>query len=262
MKPVRVFVAVVALAAAASAYAEPAAALLQKVEDRMYFPQDHGLKDLKAMLTMEQAGAPPMPGMGFRLYWKAPDKRACRMQLPDELRNSPQGAMIAEMMEEQIGAQMNSVVALIVPDKYAGRQDEYDFTAEPDGALTKISGKRKADAKPDAGRAETIVMWVDAKATPVRVAMTMKGKASELTDLRFEERAGKLMLKSAAQKDGGQETGLSFEYAETGPVWLAKKVNVKTPQGDMAMVVNDLVVNEGVDDAVFAPPKKKAAPGE
>ena len=261
MKPTRLLAAAVALAAALPAAAEDAMAVLKKVEDRMYFPQDNGLKDLQAMMTIEQEGGPQMPGMGFKLAWKEPDQRVCRLQLPDELSNSPQGGMIAEMMEQQVGGQMNAMVAIIVPVRYAGRQDEYDFTAAPDGALTKITGTRKADAKAS-GSPEAMTLWIDAKYAPVKMASTAHGKESEMADLKYEEKGGKLVLKSAAMadKEGGPGMKLSFEYAQTGPVWLVSTVKMDSAQGVMTMKVGGAAVNKGVDDAVFAPPKKKAAP--
>jgi hypothetical protein len=58
------------------AQAEDAKALVKKVESRLYYPQDHGLKDLAATLVLEGGGGGPMQSMSVKIFWKAPDKKA------------------------------------------------------------------------------------------------------------------------------------------------------------------------------------------
>jgi outer membrane lipoprotein-sorting protein len=246
----------IAAFAAGPARAEDAKEILRKLEDRLYYPQAHGLKDLKATLAVEVPGqdGPAMPGLGFTLYWKAPDRKACRLELPEEIRNSPMAAMIEQMMGQMLG-QMSAVVNLVVPERTSDRADDYDWTAGSEDGLTKITGRRRADAAKKKAQAEEMTIWVDASPKPVRMASTVDGKKNEMADLEFKEVDGKLLLSSVSMKQDGQPLSMTLEYQAVGKLHLAGAVTMEGgPGGAVVIRVKDVAVNRGVEDAVFAPP--------
>jgi hypothetical protein len=239
------------------AQAEDAKALIKKVESRLYYPQDHGLKDLCATLVLEGGGGGPMQSMSVKIFWKAPDKKACRVDLPDEVKSSPMGAMVQGMMEKAV----DGIVSVIVPMRL-GQEELYEYTVEADGDLTKIVGKRKPDVK-DKAAAEEVTMWVDAKATPVKMVNVVNGQRTEMADLKFEEKDGKLLMStvSVAGSGGGatmKGMTMKLEYTQVDSIWLAKSATMEGKDGKGGgYTVKDHAVNKGVDDAVFI---RKPAP--
>jgi hypothetical protein len=243
--------------AAASAEAADALALLKKMDGRMYYPQANGLKDLGATMTVEGEGAQAAP-FYFKLYWKAPDKKACRLELMPEMANNPMAGMIRQMAA-QMQQQMVSVVDMVVPERALDRQSDFDYTAEADGALTKITGKRKATAK-DTKLPEETVLWIDAQATPIKLASVQNGVRSEMGSLKYEDKDGKLLLGSAEITAGGKTATIKTEYKSIDKLWLVCAVRMGGGGGAGTILIKDHAVNKGVDDAVFtdskAPEKK------
>jgi len=244
--------ALLAIGMAIPAGAEDAKALLEKVESRLYYPQDNGLKDLSATIVFE--GGAPGQSMAVQVFWKAPDKKACKVDLPEEVRNSPMAGMVQGMMEKAV----SGLVSILVPLRFGAQEDSFDYTAEADGDLTKLTGKRKADAK-EKTLPEEMIMWLDAKSTPVKMASVVNGQRSEMSELKYEEKDGKLLMSSVSVSGAGGPGGpgkmksmlMKLEYAQVDKIWLVKGAKFEGQGGGYS--VKDHAVNKGIDDAVFAP---------
>jgi len=250
------WVAVAAAAgwASSTARAEDVKALLKRVEERMYYPQAQGLKDLSATVLFE-GGGPGAPQMAVKVFWKAPDKKACQVELPPEVKESPMAAMIQGMMEKAV----EGIVSVIVPVRLGAQEETYDYAAEADGDLTKITGTRKAGAK-DTNAPEVMEMWVDAKATPVKMGSVHKGQRTSLSNLKYVEKDGKLLISEVQVEAAGGAAGkaqgaaMKLEYTQVDSIWLVQSAKVTGGQGGGGgYTVKDHAVNKGVDDAVFAP---------
>jgi len=246
--------ALLAIGMAVPVGAEDAKVLLKKVESRLYYPQENGLKDLSATIVFESG---PGQAMAVQVFWKCPDKKACKVDLPEEIKNSPMAGMVQGMMEKAV----SGLVSILVPLRLGSQEDSFDYTAEADGDLMKITGKRKADAK-EKTLPEEMIMWVDAKATPVKMASVVNGQRSEMSELKFEEKDGKLLM-SAVSVSGSAPGGpggpgkmkpmlMKLEYAQVDSIWLVKGAKFEG-QGGGGYTVKDHAVNKGIDDAVFAP---------
>lgn len=241
--------------------AEDARALLKKVESRLYYPQENGLKDLSATLVFEGG---PGQAMAVHIFWKCPDKKACKVDLPEEIKSSPMAGMVQGMMEKAV----SGLVSILVPLRLGAQEENYDYTAEADGDLTKIIGKRKADAK-EKTLPEELLMWVDAKATPVKMASVANGQRSEMSELKFEEKDGKLLMSAVSVSGAGGPGGpggpgkmkpmlMKLEYAQVDSIWLMKGAKFEGQVG--GYTVKDHAVNKGIDDAVFAPKAPAGVP--
>ncbi len=247
--------------AAVPAPAEDAKALLKKVDETTYYPQDHGLKDLSASLVL--TGGPRVSGMNIIAYWKAPDKKRCVVELPEALKNMP--AAMRGNLEKQAES-YNSLVDALVPTRKLETLDLYDYTVEKDGDLTKITGKLKEGVKKPNMPEETI-LWLDAAPTVVKMTTVSKGIKSEMTKITYEKKGDKLLMSSmemathspqmAAAGMAPGKMAMKMEYKEIDSIWLlsALKMEGGMMKG-MGYLIKDHAVNKGVDDAVFVVPAK------
>lgn len=235
-----------------------AKALFEKVDAQMYYPQDHGLKDLSCTLTNSMMKMSPMTAkMKILLYWKAPASKAVKMEGLDD--SNPMMAQMGGQMKKSMGR----MVDMIVRDRRMDHLDRYDYTVAKDGDLTKVSGTLK-EGKGRPGDPESETLWVDGKNRLVKMeAETENGKGS-VSDIKYVEKGGKLLWESMAQSGegggmkgggkGGASGSMSFEYTQVKDIWLVSKMHTTSPMMPNMKVVmefGDYKVNEGIDDRVF-----------
>jgi hypothetical protein len=247
--------ALAAVLAAAPAGAEDAKALLKKLDERTYYPQDHGLKDLSVNIVL--SGGPMMSGMNIVGYWKAPDKKRCVVELPPMLKNMP--GMSKDALKKQ-AASYNKMMDAVVPTRQADSVDLYDYTVEKDGDLTKITGKRKEGAKQE--MPEQTILWIDAKPSLVKMTTVSKGTRSEMTNIQYDEKGGKLLMRKFEMTTASpqltaagmppQKSSMEMVYTEVESIWLLSTVKMGGGMmGNFGYVIKDHAVNKGLPDATF-----------
>jgi hypothetical protein len=172
---------------------EDAENIINKVQSRMYYPQDSGLKDLSAHIdiTVDATGkATPIP---IKIYWKAPDSTAFRV-----IRHSvemPLPRIVRLGLATELG------FGQLIPEKFT-KNDKYKYYLEVKDNQRIISGKRNSDIvekeNPNGGTTielfselsgfpEEVIWWLDEKSMPLKIVNRIDGRDVEMSDLKYEE---------------------------------------------------------------------------
>lgn len=250
MRRVIIFaVVVLGIVAGLPAGAESALDVLKKVDAQFYYPQDHGLKDLGAKLVNEGEET-FLGGVGVALYWKAPNRTACRIDLPAPMK---QDAQMAKIMKEKMQEVAVNMIRFAVPLKLADEATPYTWTASADGDLTQVAGTRKPGGAKDPSQPDQMTYWVDAKGLPVKMSTTANGRTETMTSLKYDEKDGKKLLVSfTIQGEQNKPSSFSMKHSQVESIWICTSFEITDPAGrPMKAAFKDLAVNKGVDEKVF-----------
>ncbi len=175
---------------------------IERADAALYYPQDHGMVSLTAVLVTrnEGVGGPPQSSRE-RVSW--PESSA------------------------PVGSRANSV-RMIVPQKIGALRETYDFTVATDEGNPRLTAKMRP-GKGAATDADTMIYWLDASGRPVKVEARQRVMTITMEEIVYVDRNGKALVESFVRRSGvdgkaGAEVHVRLEYAQVSGVWLARRI--------------------------------------
>ena len=239
--------AALALAAvvASPAFADEVDDFIKKVDALRYSPAEHGLKDMKVQFKSSMfAMNPAMASLQVFIYWKAPDKAACKFEGVDDA----MAGMMGPMTESFKG-----FAKLIVPESMGMTRDKYDYTMSKEDGMVVLT----AVPKPGTDEAATVTQrktWFDDRCLPVR--MVSEGQSPSSNEMTFLEKDGRFLVESnkgeaVVPNVGKQSMTMSFTYAQVDWMWFPDVITQQVMGQSFEMSFTGYEVNKGLDDAIF-----------
>lgn len=218
---------------------------VKKFFDKQYFPQKHGLKDVR--ISMNLGIIPQLAAMApdarIVVLWKAPDKSGMKLEgFPSEGPAAQWRGMILQTVKNISG----SPVMAFIPPTLEDMARTMSFKAEKDGDATKIT------VTDDEDETHELILWVDKdlKMTKLTEKRGLQNMEAEVT----QELKGEQYVVSEVQMDspmGANSTTIEYEQVEG--LWMRKALIVSQQMGEgepgagMRMELTS-AVNKGVTD--------------
>jgi hypothetical protein len=220
---------------------------VKKVESHdsaMYVPREAGLKDLAITLHL------PI-GVLLDLKWKAPDKTAWAVRIPEEVPKKDAERLRITVETEEFRARTDAQVPAFLETIVGGRES----TRYAGDGLELVGDKVKIVAKSQATLAvmKEALLTFDEKGRVVSMSVTSPlGAVSEFSN-KFDERDGKSTVKETTittkTPAGPQVATVANEYEDVGGFRLLKRFVMKNgPQGDQDLKFSDHKPNGGLKD--------------
>lgn len=239
--------AALALAAvvASPAFADEVDDFMKKVDSLRYSPAENGLKDMKVQYKSSMfAMNPAMASMQVFIYWKAPDKAACKIEGVDDA----MAGMMGPMTESFKG-----FAKLIVPEPMGMTRDKYDYTMSKEDGMVVLT----AVPKPGTDEAATVTQrktWFDDRCLPVRMAS--EGQSPSSMEITYLEKGGKFLVESnkgeaVVPNLGKQAMSMSFTYTEIDGMWFPDVITQQAMGQSFEMSFTGYEVNKGLDGSLF-----------
>lgn len=236
--------ALVALTLAASPlFADEAEDFLKRAYAARYSPADHGLKDLRVEFKNNMfAMNPAMAGVHFIFYWKAPDKKACKV-------DGAQGPAAAQMAMMAQGM-AKGLAPMIVPGTYESQAKKFDFAVSADGDLTKVAMTPKPGTE-EASMITSTTLWFDKRNLPVRQETQSIQGGPMTVELTYVEKDGKLLVETVKGEQAGQPVGATITYTQVEGMWFPETITQEQMGMKVVISLEGYEVNKGVDDSLF-----------
>lgn len=235
--------ALVALALTASPlFADEAEDFLKKAYAARYTPADHGLKDLRVEMKNSMfAMNPAMANVHFILYWKAPDKKACKVEGAEGPAAAQLGAAAQGMAK--------GLAPMIVPGTYESQAKKYDFAVSADGDLTKVVMTPKPGTE-EASILTSTTLWFDKRDLPVK-SENQTSQGAMAAELTYVEKDGKFLVETIKGEQGGQPVGTTIAYTQVEGMWFPESITSEQMGMKVVTSFEGYEVNKGVDASLF-----------
>lgn len=216
--------------------------IVRRVTEKYYNPAAAGLRDVQVEVKSARFQK-VLPGATVRVYWKAPGRKAARI----ENAPAPMAARVPALEK-----QLSALAFDVVPRGLVEQVKESEVRVEEEKGLTHLVFSPKRGT-PDAG---TIThYWFDADLKLVRriVESVVGGKPhrTELTHIVVEEVEGRYFLREMKGTSAGEPVEIRWEYAKAGAYWLpVRSVRTMGKEQEITEYANP-AVDAGLDDALF-----------
>jgi hypothetical protein len=202
---------------------------------KLYFPQDHGLRDLRADIMIEAKGTTGETGLTrLRYLWKSPGcERWMSLGEPPALVDSP----------DYFDVWAVAIVRRPLVDAFAGCRETSVRRA---GGNVVITGTRGPTNIP-----EQVVVTV-AKGLPSKLERKWRDRAMTITDIRYDKRGeglvpGKFRLEVREGTEKAQ-IEITVQHQELQGIWLPESITIKSGDDSARLILDKCQVNQGVPE--------------
>lgn len=241
-------VAALAVARALPASAQPdALAAVRAADAKIYFPQEHGLRDLRADIQIEAKGgtAETTEITRLRYLWKSP---GCERWM--SLGENPAVVDSPDFFDVWVVA----IVRRPLVEAFAGCREVSLRRAGKDVVITGTRGPT--------GLPERIEITVS-KGLPSKLERKWRDRAIAITDIRYEKRGGgqvpsRFRLDVQTGRDKAR-IDVAVKHREIRGLWLPESITIKSGRESARLVVGPCQINEGVPELKCEPPRPAGA---
>jgi len=233
--------------------------IVQKLDSLMYYPQEHGLKDLQTDVYIEHylPKNPLLPNaLKAKFYWKEPYRITLKLV---DMEKFEKNSTLQPLLEN-IRLTLIDIARLLVLEKKKNYLKRYDFIPSEDGKLVKMTLVAKENYK-NKLRVEDVAFWLDS--TPIYAKWERKendGTVSVSWDFTYYVTPdGKHLPQSISTNAnlpilGKREAKVFYFYKKVKNILLLSEILYTSLEGEVLakIVFTNHQVNEGINDKVFA----------
>jgi hypothetical protein len=242
-------VAAAALAIAAgvpaAAQTNNALAVVRAADAKLYYAQEHGLRDVRADIEIEAKGE-GTEITRLRYLWKMP---GCERWM--SLGDHP--AVVESPNFFDVWAV--EIVRRPLVEAFAGCQD---MSAREVGGDTVVSGSRSVGSV-----TEQIELTVS-KGLPSKLARTLGNKMIAITDLRYDKRGGGLVpSRFKMEVREGEDTAeleVDLVHKQIRTFWLPETITIKAGRDSARLTLGNCQTNTGLPELKCEPLEPPPAP--